>query len=931
MIAVAPASAGAQTLSIVDSTTTDSVTTFVYDGIGGAVSGALNPTSLPFSDTSSSVDGAASSDVFVDLSSSALRFDFSLARAAGLGSFGQVVTAVEFFSDADVDFVASGDVTVVDPDGRRILLFADLFDATSATSVFQHFQESQTTPNESCVLGGLAGDFQNSAVGNLSGTLVAGHHYLLQINVVIETNAAPAAATASASGSVGLDFFPLGVVPPDADRFLTFLKDVSPGHAEDRNSAVAYYATIDPNDRRLTLDDWLVVNGFDTGATASAVYVNDADLGFGRNMYVKTHPDGRVASYVVNHGDATIPSPANPTADPVDGTAEEKIVNIHNGQNVIATVAMEYGPPDADPGAPYFTTFYAYAPDGTRIELADLDGRGAKAIPGACNVCHGGSPRPVLADGRVPSRGDTGAGFLPWDLDTFSFSDTLYGGLPIYSRASQESDFKALNAAVLLTNPNATTQEIVEGWYGGAGLPAATFDGNVVPAGWTGHEAAYREVFAPNCRNCHMTRSPALAFQTYGEFAALQARASHLVFDRSIMPLARRTYDRFWTSFPGTGDAAVQDLFGLIPATRRPGSGSPLPFAGPDGHGAVGLPKQLDAGDSSYATSFVWSPTSAPAGSTAALDDPLAAAPVLVPDFPGVYGFELTATNGAGSATDSVTLTVTSDGSDSGVDFERDVFPLFETRCESCHDGSIGPDFLGGATSQASRVQKAFQSFSSRADVMEPPQSLLIQKAGGFLGHGGGVALSDPVEASLVVRWIDEGARRSTSAATYRRIGIVLPVTLLTTAGIIHPYDGIDLAPGALLDGEDLGDANLLGANLVGVSAIGTRYAGAILLLADLSGADLSGADLGFANVTGATFAGAFYDENTIFPSGAPFDVSPWGLPGDATPWGAGMIPVPEPGFATSIVMAACGLVIVAAARRRSRGEPQARRRFDAQ
>lgn len=905
--------APAQTITLDDDPLTDAVTTFTYDGLAGAVSDARNPTSLPFVDTSLSVDGLALSQSLIDLSNAGLGFDFTLARATGVGSFAQLVTAVRFRSDADVDFVASGELTANDVDGRRVLYFASLYDVNTATQVFQHFQESRVTPDETFTLGFAEGDFGNGAVGELAGTLAAGHLYLLQLNILVETNGAPTATGASATGRFDLDFHPIGATPIDADRFLTFLNAVSDEHAEDVNSALAYYATIDPFEDRTTLEAWRLMNGFDTGATASAVYVNEADLGFGRRMFVKTHPNGRVASYVVNHGDDTMPTPADPTADPVDGPADEKIDNVHAGVNIIATVAMEYGPPAEDPSGEFFTKFYAYAPDGARIEQADLDGRGAKSIPGVCNVCHGGYPRPVLSDGRYPGRGDTGAGFLPWDLDAFGYSGTLYGGFPIYDRASQESDFKALNEAVLATNPNAATREVIEGWYGGPGLPNATFDGEAVPVGWAGHEAAYREIYAPNCRACHIMRSPALAFRSYAEFTALRESANSLVFDRSIMPLARRTYDRFWASLPGSGDPAAVDLFGLVPASRRPGSESPLPFAGPDDSGATGLPSQLDARDSSYATSFAWNPISVPAGSTATLDDPTSPTPIIVPDLAGAYAFEVTATNAAGSSTDLVTLTATSDGSDPGVDFETDVFPIFETRCESCHDGTSAPDFLDGASAYSARLQKTFQNFVSRANVMDAPESLLLQKAGGSLGHGGGAPLSDPTEATTVLRWIEEGAKRSTRAATYRRVGVVLPVTIMTMGGVVHPYDGIDLAPNALLNGERLFQANLLGADLDGASAVGTDFSGAVLVIADLSGADLSGADLsgadlGFANVTGTNFAGVTYDETTVFPSGDTFDVGSWGLGGGVSPWNAGMIPVPEPGFGASFLIAAVGL-----------------------
>ena len=164
-----------------------------------------------------------------------------------------------------------------------------------------------------------------------------------------------------------------------------------------------------------------------------------------------------------------------------------------------------------------------------------------------------------------------------------------------------------------------------------------------------------------------------------------RSRANHLVFDRSIMPLARRTYDRFWSSFAGASDPALLDFFGFIPASRKPGTSTPLSFAGPNAKGVVGFPKRLEGGDSSYATSFSWNPIAAPAASGITLDDPFLAAPTFAPGLPGDYEFELTTTNSAGSTTDVIVVSATTDGSNPGVDFEADIFPLFEQRCESCH------------------------------------------------------------------------------------------------------------------------------------------------------------------------------------------------------------------------------------------------------
>jgi len=51
------------------------------------------------------------------------------------------------------------------------------------------------------------------------------------------------------------------------------------------------------------------------------------------------------------------------------------------------------------------------------------------------------------------------------------------------------------------------------------------------------------------------------------------------------------------------------------------------------------------------------------------------------------------------------------------------------------------------------------------------------------------------------------------------------------------------------------------------------------------------------------------YDEFTIFPSGATYDIPLWDLPDDATPWDAGMIPVPEPSFGLMLMFGAAGLI----------------------
>ncbi|MEA3412126.1 MAG: carbohydrate-binding protein, partial [Pseudomonadota bacterium] len=361
-------------------------------------------------------------------------------------------------------------------------------------------------------------------------------------------------ATDGASGP-NIDHLLVSLTPPDANKFLTF-----PLHSSDRvfrgseTNASAYYKVIDPLDRKTTLADWKTRNGFDGSADANAdshaVYQNAADLNFGRSMFVKKSGD-RVASFVQNYP-----------------TVEDAIA----ATNLIATVAMEYGHPvNKDTGLavtdkPKFTTFYVFNSADDRVTSADLDGRGEKFVPGLCNVCHGGKPKAGGFHGTLATyqdSGDTGAKWIPWDLDTYEFHPSL-------TRAMQESTFKAMNATIFDTNPTSTTKTLVKGWYGGEGMPDATFNGTFVPTGWKNAGAdgdkspLYLGVVAPSCRACHNQRGTynnsghvvfqgelleqSLEFATFSAFKGYKDEIESLVYDQGIMPLARRTYERFWRS-----------------------------------------------------------------------------------------------------------------------------------------------------------------------------------------------------------------------------------------------------------------------------------------------------------------------------------------------------------------------------------------------
>jgi hypothetical protein len=403
---------------------------------------------------------------------------------------------------------------------------------------------------------------------------------------------------------------------------------------------------VDPFDRRLTLKDWLVTTGFlasDTtpwtgagsaipdlsspagdgnirvdeahGGSARATYVNGADLGFGRRMYLRTNAGGSLASYVENYGtDTTVAQQDNglprffdvPNGNPLQQNILD-VVKTRNPNGLVATVVMEYVAPDQNPTGEKRTTFYVYGANGARVGIngLNLDGRGDKANPGVCLVCHGGKPQ-ALVNGVYPKFGDTGAYFLPWDVPTFIFDGDPLGSpaAPGFSRADQEKNFRELNRAVLkhhnqgaqfdevsgLTRRVAPV-EMIRGWYGGPTLPDDTFDESFVPVGWrpseergipAGARRVYREVIGPTCRACHAQRDSALDLATFRGFDAHREGVVNLTYtvpsalayghdddsparpgdNRTVMPLALRTYENFWNS---TAPAELLDFIDSLP------------------------------------------------------------------------------------------------------------------------------------------------------------------------------------------------------------------------------------------------------------------------------------------------------------------------------------------------------------------------------
>ena len=116
------------------------------------------------------------------------------------------------------------------------------------------------------------------------------------------------------------------------------------------DQAIGYYEFIDPQQKRRSIGEWWALMGFDpnTGKGGDrAAYVNDNDLGFGRDMHCLTK-GSTVACYVTNYGKPD----KNPANADLAYTADPKTAG--------ATVAMEYSPIEGLEGSGPIVKFFVY-------------------------------------------------------------------------------------------------------------------------------------------------------------------------------------------------------------------------------------------------------------------------------------------------------------------------------------------------------------------------------------------------------------------------------------------------------------------------------------------------------------------------------------------------------------------------------------------
>jgi hypothetical protein len=265
--------------------------------------------------------------------------------------------------------------------------------------------------------------------------------------------------------------------------------------------ATKYYNYIDPGNLRSDQAHWRCVNGFpdagcdpalgnsvntivlvkghknksDLGSDVNGPSVAYAGLGFWRRLELvvdkRSGYQGNVAMSTFNFDPGKCCDPAN----------AKSIVN------------MEYSP---GPAGNRITKFYIYNPAGTRVNSTVFDPNPGTAealfLPNACASCHGGGKDYTVRGGS------TGGGWLAFDFNVFDYSVAAEGE----TQAANEANVKALNKAVLMTNAGDDNSALIQGLYGGRGLPLAAQNMAYRPKSWD-TEPKLWTVVVRDCQGCH--------------------------------------------------------------------------------------------------------------------------------------------------------------------------------------------------------------------------------------------------------------------------------------------------------------------------------------------------------------------------------------------------------------------------------------------
>lgn len=342
-----------------------------------------------------------------------------------------------------------------------------------------------------------------------------------------------------------------------ASPFLTLFSASNIGSLE---QAEKYYAFLDPAGERDTLEKWWLKNGFSPtggapfsgGEYTRTSYLNDNDLGSGRDMHFLKHLDGRLSAYVTNYSRFG-PFDQNPVF------AQDAADHFQG----FATVCMELGPVEGQADTTPVVKFFVYAETnsakpGTDIQYsADLDGFGQKHVPTLCLNCHGGryQPGPDLIPTIADLSGDINRShFRELDLSTYLFPDSRTVATP-----AEQAAFRRQNLMIRETEAaRGPIHDLIDGWYASG---SGDQDNSYTPTAWDDtlpQRNLYHDVVKVSCRTCHIAFDSAdddsgIDWNRYDQMRLRSGFVGSVAVGNQIslpsnrrMPHALVTYRNFW-------------------------------------------------------------------------------------------------------------------------------------------------------------------------------------------------------------------------------------------------------------------------------------------------------------------------------------------------------------------------------------------------
>ncbi|MBL4761920.1 MAG: hypothetical protein JKY93_04380 [Gammaproteobacteria bacterium] len=468
--------------------------------------------------------------------------------------------------------------------------FSEVFTGTWASSAGQ-----SATPAATCSTGNLCFTLTMQKAGGIVITLSASSGVDPHLYLVDDSSPVPL-IVAQANANVG-----------NADEQISLARSVN----DSTDLTTAYYAAVDPSDQRTTLEAFQTLHGFGpngAGADVHVIFRDTKDLGYGRDMYMKSYANticsGQVtAFYVRNFSVALIPGfaygPINLEA------AINEDLQYHFGSNAIEfSNGLDAANCSTTPYTKFFTFKSDYSSPGAphpRLTKINLDARGEKAMPMPCITCHGGKLRPLSSTGSfvrthandaLNDIGDTKARLQAFEVDTFEFS-AVQG----HTKADYAEGLRILNHAIFCTYAGSTAdtnascatfgggqgnavqgewdgdfaRELLNNWYGNnLDITGSQYNADYTPVGWipnpgvvpSGADTLFKKVIGPNCFVCHGKRGALdlgqddntitnrdgkdIDFSTWAKFISHADDIARLVYKEGRMPLGLLNYNNFW-------------------------------------------------------------------------------------------------------------------------------------------------------------------------------------------------------------------------------------------------------------------------------------------------------------------------------------------------------------------------------------------------